>query len=596
MLVFARGRAAERRFPGGAWKVLLGEPMAIDREVRVLVVEDNPADALRVQDALKGQDLGAFRTTVVGRMGDAVSRIGETDVVLLDLTLPDGSGIEFLDWVRAKSPSIPVVVLSGRRDREAAFDCLQHGAQEVLLKGSVDGSGLARALRCAVERRALEERRDGANRRVRAAEDNLRNMLGAAREGVLVADPQGRALYANPTAGELLGWPAGGRGDLPVNLPLLSPGPSEVERLGPDGVVRTLEVRIARIRWEGAAAVLATIHDLTPRKRAEAERRRLEERARETEWLGGLGRLAGGVAHRLGNQLTSVLGDASVMMDGSESPDRLQHLAHRMEEAGWRAMDIVNQLLACARRQPQNSPELEPADAVAEFRAEVKDSLRSGMTLRWEMEQGLPKVRIDRRLLGQALSTMVEFCRDSMSDAGELTVRVHQAAGAGAKRRPVVLSVSDSGPELGSESRKRLFEPFYTTDVLGIVTGLGLAPVYGIARQSGGTVEVDSIHGQGTTLRMLLPGIEEGDAGGAVDDGVAGSAAETSAVAGLPRGDETALVVIRDPALLSSVRRALQDLGHGGLRFSRAEEAVRLVSAWKGPMGVPVTGPAGPGT
>src|SRR5258706_13487799 len=113
-----------------------------------------------------------------------------------------------------------------------------------------------------------------------------------------------------------------------------------------------------------------------------------------------------------------------------------------------------------------------------------------------------------------------------MPAADVLTVGVDQRDGAGAKRRPVVRSVADAGPELGSESRKRLFEPFYTTDVLGIGTGLGLAPVYGIARQSGGTVEVDSIHGQGTTLRMLLPGIEEGDAGGAVDDGVAGSDAD----------------------------------------------------------------------
>ncbi len=573
-----------------------------ERECRVLVVEDNIADAFRVQEALKAQDQGAFRTTVVGRLGDAVPRIREADVVLLDLTLPDGSGVEFIDLIRAKAPTVPVVVLSGRRDGAIASDCLQHGAQDVLLKGTVDGGGLARALRCALERHALAEERDDALRRTRALEESFRNMLSAAREGVVVADPLGRTLFANPAAEELLGWPAGRGRDRPANLPLMSPGPSEVERRGPDGEVRTLEVRVARTTWEGSPAVLATLHDLTPRKRAEGARKRQEERAREAEWLGVLDRLSGGVAHGLNNQLTVVLGNASLMMEGPDATEGVRALAHRVEEAGWRATDLVTQLLACAGRQPNRPTTLDLGEAVAEHRGMVEGFLRTGMSLRWEIEAGLPRVRIDRHLLGQVLPILVEFARDSMPEGGELSVRVHRARprpareGGTTEAAPpmVALAVSDSGPGLGSEARRRLFEPFYTTDVLGLGSGLGLAPVFGIARQCGGTVEVDSVHGRGTTLRLLLPGVED-DAPEEVEEVEADPVPVDLPGDDLPRGDEAVLVVESDPASLSMIRRTLQALGYRVLGFTKAVDAVRLVSSWKGPMGVLVAEQAAEG-
>src|SRR5262245_47882015 len=100
--------------------------------VRVLVLEDNPADAHLARTALEG---GEFRTTVVGRVRDAVAQLAEADLALIDLGLPDCDGLKTLDRVREAAPSLPVVVLSGRRDDETAFQCLQHGAQDVLVKG-----------------------------------------------------------------------------------------------------------------------------------------------------------------------------------------------------------------------------------------------------------------------------------------------------------------------------------------------------------------------------------------------------------------------------------------------------------------------------
>ncbi len=569
------------------------------REIRVLVVEDNPADALRVQEELGKPANGSFRTMVVGRIRDALPRLGEADLIVLDLTLPDGSGVDLLDRVKLEAPTLPVVVLSGRRDEETAFKCLQHGAQDVLVKGTVDGDALARSLLCALERQAMAAQRSEALLQARAAEENLRSILGASREGVLVLAPGGPALFVNTAARDLLGLPPGEVGNLPADLPLEGDEPAEVDIRGPGGEVRTLEVTVARTSWEGSPATLVTLHDLTPGRKAEEARRDLEDHRREVEWLGALGHLAGGIAHRLDNELTVVLGNTSLLMEGQPPSERYRELARRVEEAGWNAADLVRQLLAYAGRQMVRPAVLDLSAAVSDSRGRLTESLGEDIIQSWRLAPDLPKVRVDPRLLRQALRILVEHAKDSMAGGGELTVRTHLALptapgreeAAAALRAFVALSVTDTGPGLGPDARKRLFEPFYTTDVLGIGSGLGLAPVLGIALQCGGSVEVESTLGRGTTLRMLLPAVDDD----APSDIFPGSEVEAPGRPELPRGTEPILIVEDDIPFRSMIRNTLQELGYMVLCASNAGDAVRIASAWQGPLKVLVAETSGSG-
>jgi signal transduction histidine kinase/CheY-like chemotaxis protein len=565
------------------------EPATGGPALRVLVVEDNLADAFRVQEVLRDRGLGQFETTVVGRVRDAVPRLDETDIVLLDLSLPDGSGLDLLDQVRLRTPILPVVILSGRRDEESALECLRHGAQEVLVKGGSDGSAIARALRCAMGRKALADGAGGALETARLFGENLMTLVNASREGFVVADRDGRAYFLNPAAEDLLGWLPGQGSGRELDLPLTGNGPVEVERRGPDGETRMLEVRSVRLLWEGKPALLVHLHDLSPRRRSEQTRKDLEDQRRELEWLGALGRLAGGIAHGLNNQLTVILGNASMILEGPDAPEPVRDLARRIEESGWGAADLVAQLLACAGRQMSRPATLDLNQALEDLRSLVADCLTPGIVLRWEVQAGLPNARIDRRLLGQALMLLVEHARDSMRGGGEMRVRVFRERDEGEgkggtkgdARSRVVVAVSDTGPGLGAEARRRLFEPFYTAEILGIGSGLGLAPVHGIARQSGGAVEVESVLGRGTTVRLILPGIDDGSPPDLEPPTTALPAAEQSV---LPRGSETILVVESDGSFNAMIGTALEELGYRVLTASDAGDAVRLSASVEGPL------------
>jgi signal transduction histidine kinase len=375
--------------------------MAVGARVEVLVVEDNPADVHRVREALDAKGHGRFHPTFAGGLGDARLRLPDADLILLDLSLPDSSGAETVARVREVVPSTPVVVLSGERDEATAFRCLQHGAQDVLLKGSVDADSLVRALSCALERQALARERDDA----------------------------------------------------------------------------------------------------------------LEQAPRvEQEVLAATRRLASGIARGLAEPLAAVLQGAFELSDGADAS--AYGPALQIQRAGWQASALARLLAVCAGEAKAIPEPIDLNEFVEEHWEGILECRSGTLFVEQDLEPGLPSVRADRRLLEQALLALARHARDAMPGGGTATVRTRRMGPGigrdGARTRPVVvLEVSDTGPGLGPLDCRRIFEPYFSTEVLGIGTGLGLAPVLGIARQSGGTAEAESIPGHGTTVRMLLPPIEE---------------------------------------------------------------------------------------
>jgi two-component system, cell cycle sensor histidine kinase and response regulator CckA len=250
----------------------------------------------------------------------------------------------------------------------------------------------------------------------------------------------------------------------------------------------------------GVQGILAMARDVT-------EREDLETRLRETQKLEGIGRLAGGIAHDFNNLLTAILGYAEELLV-ELPPGRAHDDVEQIVAAGQRAKGLTGQMLAFARRTMVQPRVFDVGHRVRESLRMLERMLGEDVVLRVQAAADLPHVRMDPAQFDQIVLNLAVNARDAMPDGGRLDVRLARRVtarteGAG----DVELVVRDSGVGMPSDVVARVFEPFFTTKELGHGTGMGLATVYGIVQQAGGTIAVESVPGHGTTFRVSLPGV-----------------------------------------------------------------------------------------
>ncbi|HUY30155.1 MAG TPA: PAS domain S-box protein [Acidimicrobiales bacterium] len=352
----------------------------------------------------------------------------------------------------------------------------------------------------------------------------------------------------------------------------------ETERVDRSGRRFTVSVAAAPVR-DATGTVTgfsAVMRDVTERTRAEVERRTLEARLRQSERLESLGQLAAGVAHDFNNLLAVILNYASFVEERVGADDELASDVRQIRTAAARAARLTRQLLILGRREPVNPEVLELGAVVAAS----DDLLRASLGARVEVIvrlDGPATVRADRGQLEQVLLNLAVNARDAMPDGGALTIEtfevhldddycsVHPGVDPG---RYAALVVSDTGIGMEPDVAARIFEPFFTTKPRGEGTGLGLATVYGIAQEYGGSVTVYSEPGIGTSFRVYLPS-------------AATSAPDREADPAPPEragGGETILVVEDEPAMLEVTARILRRAGYETLEAATAAEAVALAS------------------
>jgi two-component system cell cycle sensor histidine kinase/response regulator CckA len=280
--------------------------------------------------------------------------------------------------------------------------------------------------------------------------------------------------------------------------------------------------------------------DITARRRAEAALTESQAQLRESQKLEAVGRLAGGVAHEFNNLMTIVLGRAQWLLTQHGDDAALRPQLEMIERAGQRAAYLTAQLMAFCRRQAY-AP----------------------------LVTGLLPVEVDRRQIEHVLHQLVMNARDAMPHGGRLILET-SAAGREGGARSVVLSVADTGVGMSEEARSHVFEPFFTTKDIGAGSGLGLAMVYGAVQQHGGHVELDSVLGVGTTVRIQLPAVVPG--------------------APAPAARATVLVVERDPATAARLGEVLGGAGYRVLAADGAERALEVASRHAGPVDLLITG------
>ncbi len=392
----------------------------------------------------------------------------------------------------------------------------------------------------------------------------------------------------------------------PDDLPVLRA--SAAQPVGPDGTDRSRELRFVRpdgtVVWvrltaaamstadEGRACHIAVVEDITSARLAAARQEQLEAQLRQAQKLEAIGRLAGGVAHDFNNLLTAILGNAELglqaaMRSGGVDPAVAESLK-QIERSAQRAAALTRQLLAFSRRQVSQPSAVGLAALVRSAEPMLRRLLAENITLQVRVPPQIRAVRADEAQLEQVLLNLVVNARDALRDGGQLTisledVELHQPDPHEHGELPpgsyVCLTVRDTGCGMDAATLERIFEPFFTTKELGRGTGLGLATVYGIVKQSGGHIAAQSTPGRGSTFRVWLPAAE------AAAPAPAPAAVHPPATA----GHETILLCEDDETVRSLTAEMLRSAGYRVLVASDGSEARRIAAELTAPLHLLVT-------
>lgn len=321
------------------------------------------------------------------------------------------------------------------------------------------------------------------------------------------------------------------------------------------------------------------IRDLT-------ERRRLEEQLRQSQKMDAIGRLAGGVAHDFNNLLMVINGYSELLIASLADDPELAEAVSAIRDAGDRAATLTGQLLAFSRKAIVEPKLLDLNAIVGSAGRMLQRLLGEDVRLSMQLAPQLGRIKLDPGQLDQILLNLAANARDAMPTGGTLHIQTSTVELDGTREGEfgplppgsyALLAIRDSGAGMPDEVRQHLFEPFYTTKQTGSGTGLGLATVYGIVRQAGGGILVDSAVGTGTQFRIALPIVPP-----------RGPSNPPTAHA-LPLGHETILVVEDEEAVRQIVRLSLQRLGYHVLPASSAMAALELAASYNGPIHVLLT-------
>ena len=320
--------------------------------------------------------------------------------------------------------------------------------------------------------------------------------------------------------------------------------------------------------------------DITSRQQAIAEKAALEEQLRQAQKMEAIGRLAGGIAHDFNNLLTGILGYSELVLLDLD-PDSVLHVQVReIQKSGKRAAELTNQLLAFARKQIVTPKVIQANDVLRHSERMVRRLIGEDIELIFRPAKHLHSIRCDPGQLDQILVNLAVNARDAMPTGGKLTIEtenitLENAPDAGGDLRSgafVMLAVSDVGEGMDSETKARIFEPFFSTKHKNEGTGLGLATVYGIVKQAGGFINVYSEIGVGSTFKIYFPAVSEEPE--PITPGVTSS--------DTPTGVETILLVEDDQTVRELARKMLTAHGYTVLEAGDADEAEMLCSRYSG--------------
>ena len=348
------------------------------------------------------------------------------------------------------------------------------------------------------------------------------------------------------------------------------------------------DMAIATAFASHTAIALENSRLLLESRRAYDELAETQGQLEQAQKMDAIGRLAGGVAHDFNNLLTVILGRTDILLHPLKPEDPTRHGIELIQRTAGRAADLTRQLLAFSRKQVLEPVILDLSAVTTDMKDMLGRLIGEDIALLTTPTPGLGRVKADRGQIEQVIMNLAVNARDAMPQGGRLILETasvdlddeYVRRHVGARPGPhVMLAVSDTGTGIPHEIQAQIFEPFFTTKEQGKGTGLGLATVYGIVKQSGGYIEVDSEPGQGTTFRIYLPRL---DAEAAPVD----RSARPATAAG---GTETILLVEDEEGVRELARDILRASGYTVLEARNGAEALPLCARHQGPLDMLLT-------
>jgi PAS domain S-box-containing protein len=422
---------------------------------------------------------------------------------------------------------------------------------------------------------------------VAGAERPSRIFIEQMGEGAASLAADGRILFFNRQFADLLRLPDGdaagrsiyeflspegrGRFDLLTKVSPAVPERAEVLLTRDDGSEVPVYLSASVFEQDGVQTVCVVAADLTELKREEALKARAENALRQAQKMEAVGQLTGGIAHDFNNLLTAALGSLDLLEQRIADPAALK-LVRSARRAGERGAKLVEQLLAFSRRQHLVPKPLDLAKVLSGAEELLPRTIGPAVEIRFDFTAGLWPVVADATQLQMMLLNLALNARDAMPDGGMLTIAAVNAPAAGALPEDLApgdyvrLSVTDSGTGMTPDVLARAVEPFFTTKEVGHGSGLGLSQVFGVAKQFGGTMTIDSRVGRGTTVAVYLPRSREPTQEALSDAGTTPWQA---------RGDGSLILVVDDDAEVRAlVRMSLEEMGYRVVEVDRAEDAL----------------------
>jgi PAS domain S-box-containing protein len=433
-------------------------------------------------------------------------------------------------------------------------------------------------------------------KRAEAEHVRLVTAIEQSAEGVVITNPNGDIEYVNPAFTSITGY---SREEVRGQNPrILKSGKHDAEfyrqlwatilngqiwqgeliNRRKDASLYTEQMNIAPVRDEGGKIThfIATKRDVT-------EHKTLEEHVRQAAKMEAIGRLAGGVAHDFNNLLTIINGYSELLLEKFGADGQASTYLIEIKDAGVRAVSLTRQLLAFSRRQVLAPQMLDLNTVVSNLEKMLRRLIGEDVKLSTVLDPSLGRVKADPGQIEQVIMNLALNARDAMPSGGNLTLEtsnveldeVYARKHVTVKPGPhVMLAVGDTGIGMAPETKARIFEPFFTTKEEGKGTGLGLATVYGIVKQSGGNIWVYSELGQGTVFKVYFPTVN-----------TSLPAAEiTNTEMDLASGTETILVVEDQAGVRSLVRLALESVGYKVMETGAPESALATCANHDGPI------------
>ena len=571
--------------------------------LEILVVDGDPAYGRLLAENLPRHLAVPTVVTVVSCAADAVARLESSsfDVIVTDPDLPDSRGLATFNRIAGAAHGVPIVLLTAAENETTADEFLSLGAEECLAKHAVDVARLSTTVRHAVARHAYRRslqplESPESQERFRLLADNTNEAFG-----ILEAESL-KPVYLSRAWEEIWGRRALDAFAGPeVFLDAIHP--EDLSRVVSDllalrraePVFGTFRVR----RPDGAERWVRGRGFAIPNSRRQPRRfvclfeditrmRQTEEHLRQAQKMEAIGRLAGGIAHDFNNLLVVIQGYAELMADELGPSHRMNAHVNEVLAASRSATALTKQLLAFSRRQILQ-PQLLDLNAVLRgMERLLRRVIGEDIALAMGLTEPLGLVNADPGQIEQVVMNLVINARHAMPQGGRITIETrgvevdaeylagHPGAMAGGH---VMIAVSDTGVGMDAATQQRLFEPFFTTKPPGQGTGLGLATVYGIVKQSHGSINVYSEPGSGSVFKIYLP----------VVDAAATSSKPQRGQVPAEGGTETVLVVEDQAEVRGLIQGALGNHGYRVLAAGIGAEAIALARQHDGPIHVLLT-------